>query len=237
MWSCFEDRAMCNYFTRHREPRNIQAAFRFPEIPNDAPRYVVRPTNTERVVSVGKDGERHFVPMRWGLVPFWAKDIKMGLTLFNWRSENVMAKRTFAEPFKRGRRCLVPCDGFFEFTGERGAKQPYLFRPKDGRLMAFAGLWEQWRGGEYAPPAEPLLSFSIATTSPNKIAAPIHDRMPVLFTDESEWDAWLDPVVTPDDLAPLLAPADDRLLEAFPVTRDMLRIKQPGPDVLDRIAL
>jgi putative SOS response-associated peptidase YedK len=92
---------MCNFFTRHREPRNLAAAFRFPELPNDPPRYVVRPTDTERVVAVGKDGQRHAVPMRWGLVPYW--DIKTGLTLFNWQSETVMQKSAFAEPFKRGR--------------------------------------------------------------------------------------------------------------------------------------
>lgn len=227
---------MCNFFTRHREPRNIRAALKFAELPNDPPRYVVRPTDTERVVAVGKDGARHFIPMRWGLVPFWAKDIKTGLTLFNWRSEEAMAKRTFAEPMKRGRRCLVPCDGFFEFTGARGAKQPYLFRPTDGRLMAFAGLWAQWRGPRDDPLAEPLLSFSIATTSANNTVAPIHDRMPVLFTHDAQWDAWLDADATPENLLPLLVSAPDDLLEAFPVTRDLLKIKEPGPAVLEPVA-
>jgi hypothetical protein len=132
---------LCNFFTRHREPRNLQAAFRFPELPNDPPRWVVRPTDTERVVAVGKDGQRHAVPMRWG-VPYWAKDVKTGLTLFNWQSETVMQKSAFVEPFKRGHRCLVPCDGFFEFTGPKGQKQPWLFKPRDDRMMAFAGLWE-----------------------------------------------------------------------------------------------
>ena len=87
---------MCNYFTRYREPRILQAAFKFPELPNDPPRYVVRPTDTERVVAVGKDGERHSVPMRWGLVPYWAKDIKTGLTMFNWRSEDYTGKPAFS---------------------------------------------------------------------------------------------------------------------------------------------
>ena len=157
---------MCNFFTRHREPRNLRGAFRFPELPNDPPRWVVRPTDTERVVAVGKDGQRHAVPMRWGLVPYWAKDVKTGLTLFNWQSETVMQKNTFAEPFKHGHRCLVPCDGFFEFTGPKGKKQPWLFKRRDDQVMAFAGLWEQWHGPKGAPLAEPLLSFSIATCGP-----------------------------------------------------------------------
>lgn len=227
---------MCNYFTRYREPRNLQAAFRFPELPNDPPRYVVRPTDTERVVAVGKDGARHAVPMRWGLVPWTAKDIKSGLALFNWRSETVMQKIMFAEPFRRGHRCLVPCDGFFEFTGERGRKQPWLFQPRDGRIMAFAGLWEQWRGPPDAPLAEPLLSFSIATCAPNATVAPYHDRMPVVFADERQWDAWLRSDASPADVMPLLKPAADDLLEAVPVTRDLLRIKEPTPDVLQPVA-
>jgi putative SOS response-associated peptidase YedK len=227
---------MCNYFSRTREPRNLRAAFRFPELPNDPPRYVVRPTDTERVVAVGKDGERHAVAMRWGLVPWWSKDIKTGLTLFNWQSETVTAKSTFAEPFNRGRRCLVPCDGFFEFTGPKGQKQPWLFKPRDNRLMAFAGLWESWRGPKDAPLPEPLLSFSIATCAPNATVAPIHNRMPVLFTREAEWDAWLRPDAKPEELVPLLAPAADDLLDAIPVTRDLLRTKEPGPELLAPVA-
>jgi putative SOS response-associated peptidase YedK len=226
---------VCNYFTRYREPRNLQAAFKFPELPNDRPRYVVRPTDTERVVAVGKDGGRHAVPMRWGLVPFWAEDLKTGLTLFNWRSEEVLAKSSFAEPFRRGHRCLVPCDGFFEFAGERGKKQPWLFRPRDGRPLAFAGLWEQWHGPRDAPLAEPLLSFSIATCAPNATVAAIHDRMPVVFARAAEWDAWLDPAATPAAVMALLAPAADDLLDAVPVARDLLRIADPGPEVLAAI--
>src|SRR5271154_847494 len=116
---------MCNYYDRHRDIARLQQAFLFAELPNHEPRYVVRPTNTERVVAIGKDGGRHFTPMRWGLVPPWASDLKMGLTLFNARSETIPEKRTFSVPFTKGRRCLVPVDGFFEFSGSKGAKQPH----------------------------------------------------------------------------------------------------------------
>ncbi|MGH7074124.1 MAG: SOS response-associated peptidase [Stellaceae bacterium] len=224
---------MCNYFTRYREPRRLEASFRFVDpLPNLEPRYVVRPTDTERVVAIGGDGRRHFVAMRWGLVPFWARDMKTGLTLFNWRSEDVLAKPIFAAPFNHGRRCLVPCDGFFEFTGLPGAKQPYFFQPKDGRVMAFAGLWAQWRGPRGRLLAEPLLSFSIATCAPNRTVAPYHDRMPVLFTRAEDWDGWLDPGADADALRQRLAPADDDLLEVTAVTRQLLKLKEPGPEVL-----
>jgi putative SOS response-associated peptidase YedK len=223
---------MCNFYARYREPRNLQAAFKFPEQPNDPPRYVVRPTDTERVVAVGKDGGRHAVPMRWGLVPWWAKDIKTGLTTFNYRSEEFTGKPAFAEPWQRGHRCLVPCDGFFEFTGPKGEKQPWLFKPKDERVMAFAGLWEQWRGPKNSPLTDPLLSFSIATCAPNKTMAPIHNRMPVLFTRDAEWDAWLDPKADPQTLLKMLVPANDELLEAHKVSRNLLRTKEPGSESL-----
>lgn len=232
---------MCNFYSRHRELTKLQAVFRFAEQQNDPPRYVVRPSDTERVVALGKDGERHAIPMRWGLVPYWAKDVKVGFTTFNYRSEDFTSKPAFKGGWERGRRCLVPCDGFFEFTGEKGSKQPWFFKPRDGGAMAFAGLWEQWKGPKDAPQdtplAPPLLSFSIATTSPNATVAPIHDRMPVVFTREAEWNAWLDPKAVPEELRKLLAPAADGLLEVAPVSSDLLRVKEPTADILNPVVL
>jgi len=229
---------MCNYYSRHRPASELQATFGFVDpIPNLEPRYVVRPTDTERVVAIGKDGARHFPAMRWGLVPAWAEDIKTGLTLFNVRAETLRNKRAFAAPFDKRRRCVVPVDGFFEFTGERGAKQPWYFKPRDGRLMAFAGIWESWTGPRDAPLAEPLISFSVATTAPNATVVPIHARMPVLLTEDADWDAWLDPASAPDRLVKMLAPADDDLLEVFPVTRDLLKIKMPDASVLEPVSV
>ncbi len=170
--------------------------------------------------------------MRWGLVPPGSPDIKTGLTLFNARAETILEKRIVAEPFTKGRRCLVPVDGFYEFTGPKGQKQPHLFRPKDGRIMAFAGIWESWRVRGRVATDSPLLSYTFITTEPNGIAAPIHNRMPVVFTDSLWWDAWLDPASQPDELIKMLVPAPDDLLEVFPVTRDLLKIKTPDPSVL-----
>ena len=228
---------MCNYYSRHRPAWDLQRAFGFVDpVPNLEPRYVVRPTDAEHVIAIGKDGARHFPAMRWGLVPPASPDIKTGLTLFNARAETIREKRIFAEPFAKGRRCLVAVDGFYEFTGPKGAKQPHLFRPKGSRVMAFAGLWESWRIRGAVPSDPPLLSYTFITTEPNAIAAPIHNRMPVVFTDTLWWDAWLDPASHPDELIKMLQPAPDDLLEVFPVTRDLLKIKTPDASVLEPVA-
>lgn len=224
---------MCNYYECHRNIDQVRDAFRFTDLPNDyEPRYLIRPTSTERVVAVGQEGARRFIPMRWGLVPFWAKDTKTGLTLFNARSETIPTSRTFATPFNKGRRCLIPVDGFYEFSGPKGAKQPHLFKPRDGRVMAFAGLWESWRGSKEAPLAEPLLSYTLATTAPNVTVAPIHNRMPVLLTEAADWDAWLDHATSADRLEAMLRPAPDDLLETHPVSRELLRLKELDANIL-----
>ena len=106
--------------------------------------------------------------------------------------------------------------------------------------MAFAGLWDQWKGPKDAPKdtplTPPLLSFSIATCLPNATVAPIHNRMPVLFTREVEWDAWLDPKAVRDELRKILTPVPDNLLEAVPVSRDLLRVTDPRPEILIAVA-
>ena len=226
---------MCNFYTRRLTVDELSRAFGFPERPNLEPRIVVRPTNVEHVVAVGQDGGRHLVPMRWGLVPPWAKDLKTGLTTTNARSETITEKGMFAQPFRKGRRCLVVLDGFFEFSGPKGAKQPHLFRPREGGFMVFAGLWEQWRGPREAPLDEPLLSYTFATTTANAVMAPLHHRMPVLLTSREAQDLWLSQDADEADLLALLRPAPDDLLEVFPIGRELLRLNEPGPEALERL--
>lgn len=144
-------------------------------------------------------------------------------------------------PFTKGRRCLVPLDGFFEFSGEKGAKQPWYIKPRDDGMMAFAGLWESWAGptdksSDDDTRTYPLLSFTVATTEPNAVVAPIHNRMPVLLTDPDQFAAWLDPKAEAPALLALLTPAPDNLLEAHRVTRDLLKIKEPTEAVLAPVA-
>jgi putative SOS response-associated peptidase YedK len=172
-----------------------------------------------------EEGERALELMRWGLVPFWAEDLKIGTKLLNARSETALEKPAFREAMRR-RRCLVPASGFYEWTTIDGKKQPFHIVRRDGRPLAFAGLWEQWRG-----PDGPLRSYTILTTGPNEIMEPIHNRMPVILDGEVA-ARWLD-VSTPAEKA--LQPAPSGTLEAFPVNRAIGRVGFEGPACLERV--
>ena len=133
----------------------------------------------------GKAGERSLDVMRWGLVPFWAKDIKVGFANINAKAEGIESKPAFREAFQR-RRCLVPVDNFFEWAKTANGKQPYAIALADRGIMAMAGLWETWR----SPAGETVRSFAIVTTTPNELCAEIHNRMPVILPPEA-WPVWL----------------------------------------------
>lgn len=195
---------------------------------------------------------------RWGLVPPWADDPKVGTKMINARSETVVEKPAFRAAF-RHRRCLVPATSFFEWLhrdvptsrqddrrreGQTSlfddpaepvtntvVKQPYVIRRRDGDLLMMAGLWEEWRGGP-----EPLRTFTILTTTPNATMAPLHDRMPVLLAPEDH-DMWLDPdFARTDVLRSLLLPAPDDWLTAYPVTPKIGNPRYQGLDALEPLS-
>lgn len=197
--------------------------------------YNVAPTSSVPAVRA-LDGHRELDLFRWGLVPFWAKDLKIGARMINARSETVATKPAFRQAFTR-RRCLIPADGFYEWAKIAGqkTKQPYFIHRRDNDQLVFAGLWERW-----TPPAEddanaaPVLSCVILTTTANETMAPIHDRMPVLLPS-ARWDDWLDPTADPAELADLFAPAPNELLELRPVSTMVNRVSNRGPELLDAV--
>ncbi len=155
----------------------------------------------QTVPAVIHAGGRRLVLLRWGLIPAWAKDPAIGRKLFNARAETLAEKPSFREAFKK-RRCLIPADGFYEWTGQKGKKQAIRFSLASGGSFAFAGLYESWR----PPSGEPIRTCTIVTTSPNALIAPIHDRMPVILPRSAE-AFWLDPAIRdPAALRPLLRP-------------------------------
>ena len=188
----------------------------------ERPRYNLAPTQLMPVVA--NDGERKLDAYRWGLIPSWAKDASIGNKLINARGETVAEKPSFRSAFKR-RRCLVVVDGWYEWHQATKPKTPYLFRRKDGRPLAFAGLWEEWTAPDTG---EVLRTCTLITTGPNALMAPIHDRMPVILPPEAR-EAWLRPEPQePAELLPLLVPYAGDELEAYEVARV---VNSPANDV------
>jgi putative SOS response-associated peptidase YedK len=160
------------------------------------------------IPAVVRDGGNRLVALRWGLIPAWAKDPAIGRKLINARAETLAQKPSFRDAFQR-RRCLIPADGFDEWTGEKGHRRPVRFRLRSGEPFAFAGLYETWRSPEGAL----LNTCTIVTTVPNALIAPLHDRMPVILAPAAE-ALWLDRSVhDPAALRPLLAPYPAEAME------------------------
>lgn len=227
---------MCGRFVSSSPPDEIARYFGA-EPPAEAalePNYNVAPTNDVYVV-LADGGIRKMAPHHWGLVPGWAKDPGIGSRMINARAEGLADKNAFKRAFK-GRRCIVPADGFYEWKKIPGqkTKQPYFIRRPDGEPLAFAGLWEEWKGPD-RDGSQRLRSATIITTAPNETMAPIHDRMPVILPPTA-WDEWLDPAN--GDLASLgrlLVPAPPQILTLHPVSTDVGNVRNRGPQLTEPI--
>jgi putative SOS response-associated peptidase YedK len=223
---------MCGRFTQQRPSAELAALFAAEDLAESpGGRFNLAPQQLGLIVVERDDLRRAIVPYRWGLIPSWAKDAKIGNRLINARAETVASTPAFRAAFAR-RRCIVPADGFYEWermTPE--IRQPNLIRRVDGEPMAFAGLWSTWRDPA-EPDAELVRSFTIITTRANATLEPIHDRMPAILP-ASAWGAWLAPVVAePDELLALLAPAPGDLLERFPVSKRVNSVRNDGPELV-----
>jgi putative SOS response-associated peptidase YedK len=178
---------------------------------------------------------RSLEQMRWGLVPSWADDPRIGDRLINARAESVADKPAFKTAFHK-RRCILPADGFYEWEKLPGRrKQPVFVHRRDGEPIAFAGLWEVWKDPD-EPDAPWLLTCAIVTTRANATLEPIHDRMPVMLPDDA-WDTWLDPTLDePSRLEPLLVPPPDADIELWPVSPRVNSADNNGPDLVERVS-
>jgi len=224
---------MCGRYVIISTPEAIRKLFGYAEQPKFPPRYNVAPTQPIPIVRLA-DGKRSFALMRWGFLPAWVKDPKTFPLLINARGESVLEKPAFRNAMRR-RRCLIPTDGFYEWqAGEaRGPKRPYLVRARrdaagEAPPLAFAGLFETWTG----PNGEELDTVAIVTTAANRILAPLHDRMPVFIAPEA-FDLWLDCAhVEAEAAAALIRPADENLLEAYPVSAAVNRVANDSAALL-----
>jgi putative SOS response-associated peptidase YedK len=208
---------MCGRYTLTSSGEDLALAFELPELPFLPPRYNMAPTQQAAVVRVTEPGgPRHLDLLKWGLIPYWAKEASIGNRMINARAESVAEKPAYRFSFKK-KRCLVAADGFYEWKKEGKAKQPFLIRRRDGKPFAFAGLWSTWKDAEHG--GQPVETFTILTTSPNELMSPIHDRMPVIL-DRENFALWLDPgMEDAEKLQPLLVAHSVDDFEAFAVSR------------------
>jgi putative SOS response-associated peptidase YedK len=238
---------MCGRFVSSTPPDQLADYFDVEAVPEQlldrGPTYNTAPTTG--VLVVHSDGSlRHLESFRWGLVPSWAKDVSVGNRMINARAETVASKPAYRKAFAR-RRCIIPADGFYEWTTAPGSrkKQPYFIHRPDGEPFAFAGLWERWKGPKQSttaeapdpelPVAEPLRSCTIITTSANDKMSELHDRMPVILP-RSAWDDWLSPDVDDLDLlGSLLVPAPSELIAFHPVSTDVNNVRNKGAQLTE----
>jgi len=217
---------MCSRYSLTSPPEAVRAYFGYRDTPNFPPRYNIAPTQPVAVVRLNREGERQFRLMRWGLLPSFVKDPKQFPTLINARAEEVLDKPSFRHAM-RYRRCLVVADGFYEWTGPKGKRRPFLLRPREPQLIAFAGIYERWRdqeGGETD-------TVAILTCPANRTVAALHDRMPVVLPF-GHFAAWLDVNATPAEAAlALLQPAADDLFEAIEMHPKINDSKRDEPGI------
>ena len=220
---------MCGRFTLNSNLDTLQLRFGFEARDLDyRPRYNIAPT--QPVLAVVNDGGRRAELMRWGLIPFWAKDPKIGNRMINAVGETAAAKPAYRAAFKK-RRCLVLADGFFEWRKAGKAKIPTYIFLKSGEPFAMAGLWETWKDAD----GDLLRSCTIVTTEANEFIAPIHDRMPVILSQETE-ALWLDPMTEEaSTLNPLLIPSPAEELDSYVVSNLVNSPKHSGPECILRV--
>jgi putative SOS response-associated peptidase YedK len=194
-------------------------------MPELKPRYNIAPTMEILTIRDTDSGRRGFM-MRWGLIPYWIKDMKKLPVLNNARAETVAEKLAFRQSFRQ-RRCLIPASGFFEWKTEGRRKQPYFVSSRDGAPFSLAGIWDTW----ITDAGETKESCAIITTECNALMQPIHDRMPVILS-QNAWDTWLDPELRRDEiLLSLLKPFDADRMQAWPVTPAVGKVANQGEEL------
>lgn len=217
---------MCGRFTQAQIAELDREVFKLLSVPPLPARYNIAPSQDAAAVrESAKTGKRSVDLLRWGLIPYWAKDPSIGNRLINARGETLADKPAFKAAFAH-RRCLIPADGFYEWQKAGRGKQPHYIRRADGGMFAFAGLWERWSDEA----SRPIQTFTIITTQPNTLLEPIHNRMPVILP-EARYDQWLDPGNHDiDALQALLEPFPASAMDAYPVSTYVNSPHNEGPE-------
>ncbi|MFS1518574.1 SOS response-associated peptidase [Bacillus sp. SCS-151] len=191
--------------------------------------YNVAPSHS--VVSVINDGEKNRLGyLRWGLIPHWAKDMKIGYKMINARGETIAEKPSFRNAYKK-KRCLVIADSFYEWKKTQDRKIPMRIKLKSNEPFGMAGLWESWK----SPEGKTIYSCTVITTEPNDLMSTIHDRMPVILKPDDE-KVWLDPTINDTNyLQQFIKPFDQEQMEAFEVSSDVNSPKNNSPNLIQKV--
>ena len=225
---------MCGRYTSVTPVAALARYFAVDEVVAEelGPRYNVAPT--QEVYAIARHGDTtRLGTLRWGLIPSWADEPRVGARMINARAESVADRPAFRKAFAR-RRCLIPADGFYEWRTAAGSsvRQPWYIRHRNGRPLAFAGLWESWRPGADGDGQPRIVSTTIVTTTANEAITDLHDRMPVVLAADA-WDAWLDPTNHDlDALQCLLTPAPSAAFEVTAVRPLVNNVANDGPGLL-----
>ncbi|AMV71270.1 SOS response-associated peptidase [Desulfuromonas carbonis] len=216
---------MCGRLSNHLPIPDLVDYFQLTKWLDFENRYNIAPSQKIPAIRQNED-QRELFLLHWGLVPHWAKDVKIGYRMINARAETLTEKPSFREPFHK-RRCIIPASGFYEWQQGAKTRQPYYLFRQDHAPLALAGLWERWENP--ATPGVVLESCTIITTAANALMAALHQRMPAILEPE-EFGAWLDPRQQGADLLPLLRPAAAGVLACFPVST---YVNKPGNEGAD----
>ena len=214
---------MCGRFSLLAHQEMLRERFNIAEFEFDiSPRYNIAPS--QKIATVINYDVLKLVGMRWGFIPFWAKDMKIGNKMINTRAETIAEKLVFKHSFLK-KRCLIPATGFYEWKKTSDGKTPMHIRMDSDQVFAFAGIYSQWK----SPSDSIILSCSIITTTPNSLMKPIHNRMPVILKQDDE-STWLDPEFDDiETLKELLRPYSDESLEAFEVSTHVNNPRNDDP--------
>ena len=207
---------------------DLERHFNLTKVPFDFSSYNVAPGTNVPVVRQAENEGRELVLMRWGLIPHWAKEERIGYKMINARGETVASKPAFRQPFKR-HRCLIPANGFYEWRKTQSGKVPYFIHPRDDSVIGFGGLWDVWTN----PEGERIESCTIITTAANEVIKPLHDRMPLIVAPE-DYGVWLTEDV--GRASEVMGITSSVQLEAYPVRTRVNKPANDDPGCIERVA-
>ena len=218
---------MCGRYTLGRSTKDILQRYAVQQsLFEMSPRYNIAPSQMVPVV-LNDDGTRVLQGFKWGLIPFWVKDLSKSKPLINARAESLGEKPSFKQALVR-RRCIIPADGFYEWKGQAPHRTPVYIKRRDGEPFGFAGLWERWTSAD----GEVVMSCAIITVTPNQLMSEIHNRMPAML-ERADEDTWLDAgIKDTEKLLSVLKPYPDSEMEAYPVSR---KVNSPATDTAECI--